>query len=622
MSATSGRRRRFGIVVAVVLLAAAAIPLAVTDPFARASSSSGATDNSYPTSLQTVTRRSLSSQTQVSATLGYAGSYTIAVPGGSSGSSTSDDAATVQSDAATLAGDRAGLSAARSQLRDDERLGCPVASAATVTSALGASSNSGGGVSPSGTTGSPTHTGTTGATGTTGDADVAQALSSGESHASRDPSLRRPSPKRAAVPAATTGSATPTDDAAVLSGTVDSGGAATTYYFEWGRTSALAHRTAKAVLPAGAGGVTVSARIAGLATDTTYAFRLVARNSAGSSFGLPVTLKTSSSSCSAERAVIAIDRSVTGGAKVALSSARQALRSAEAGATNPNTTFTSVPRVGAVLRRGEKVYSLDDAPVPLFYGTTTLYRALSLGMAGPDVTELQRNLIALGFGAGLSATGRFTQATKDAVKAWQSSLRLTPTGVVRLGDVVVAPGALQVDTVAVRPGDVVQAGGTVLTATSRTPAVTISLNASEQSEVKVGDPVSITLPNNETTPGVVSYVGKVATSSSSGSTGSTGSSAATITVQVTPTHLSSTAGLDQAPVEVSITTASVHDVLVVPVDALLALASGGYAVEAAGPGTAHHLIAVSLGLFDDAAGLVQVSGVGLRRGQKVVVPNL
>jgi len=36
----------------------------------------------------------------------------------------------------------------------------------------------------------------------------------------------------------------------------------------------------------------------------------------------------------------------------------------------------------------------------------------------------------------------------------------------------------------------------------------------------------------------------------------------------------------------------------------------------------HHLVAVTLGLFDDADGLVQVGGSGLAPGQQIVVPNL
>ena len=83
--------------------------------------------------------------------------------------------------------------------------------------------------------------------------------------------------------------------------------------------------------------------------------------------------------------------------------------------------------------------------------------------------------------------------------------------------------------------------------------------------------------------------------------------------------------LDEAPVSVSITTASVQGALVVPVDALLALAGGdqagaaGYAVEVV-EGRVHRIQAVTLGLLDDAEGLVQVSGQGLAAGQRMVVP--
>jgi len=91
---------------------------------------------------------------------------------------------------------------------------------------------------------------------------------------------------------------------------------------------------------------------------------------------------------------------------------------------------------------------------------------------------------------------------------------------------------------------------------------------------------------------------------------------------VTPTDPAATGTLDQAPVTVTITTAAVHDALVVPVDALLARSSRGYAVEVVGTGGIHHLAPVSLGLFDDADGLVQVTSSGLAAGDRVVVPEL
>jgi hypothetical protein len=71
---------------------------------------------------------------------------------------------------------------------------------------------------------------------------------------------------------------------------------------------------------------------------------------------------------------------------------------------------------------------------------------------------------------------------------------------------------------------------------------------------------------------------------------------------------------------VSITTATVRNVLAVPVNALLALAGGGYAVEEVESTGVHQLVGVSTGLFDDATGMVEVSGPALAAGQHLVVP--
>jgi multidrug efflux pump subunit AcrA (membrane-fusion protein) len=78
--------------------------------------------------------------------------------------------------------------------------------------------------------------------------------------------------------------------------------------------------------------------------------------------------------------------------------------------------------------------------------------------------------------------------------------------------------------------------------------------------------------------------------------------------------------LDQAPVTVNITTASASNALVVPVGALLAQPSGGYAVEVVGAGSTRHLVPVTVGLFDDFTGVVQVTG-NLTPGERVVVPS-
>ncbi len=195
----------------------------------------------------------------------------------------------------------------------------------------------------------------------------------------------------------------------------------------------------------------------------------------------------------------------------------------------------------------------------------------------------------------------------------QGARGLSATGELLLGAVVFEPGPVRVT--AVMPNVGIGSGvmpGPILTVSSTARQVTIALDAALQGEVKVGDPVSITLPDNQTTPGRVSYVSSVASSGQGGST---------IQVDAVPSDPAATGNLDQAPVNVAITTASVNDVLVVPVDALLALSGGGYAVEEVTPAGAHHLVAVTTGLFDDADGLVAVSGSGLHVGQRVVVPG-
>jgi len=302
--------------------------------------------------------------------------------------------------------------------------------------------------------------------------------------------------------------------------------------------------------------------------------------------------------------------------------------------------YTMLPAAGQVISQGQVLYRVNDSPVVLLYGSTPAYRTLSAGATGADVAELNADLVALGYAtsAQLNPTSAsFWSATTTAVKKLQAALGMTQSGMLTLGQAVFEPTAVRVTTMSAQLGGDTQTGQTVMQATSTTRIVQVALVASQQTEVTVGDTVTITLPNNKTTPGVVSSVGAVATcSSSSGSgrsssssaapgtdtcsSGNSGSTTPTISVDVTPSDPAATGTWDQAPVRVGITTASVPSALVVPVTALLAQSVGGYAVEVVGAGGIHHLVLVSLGLFDDADGLVQVSGSELAAGQPVVVP--
>jgi multidrug efflux pump subunit AcrA (membrane-fusion protein) len=86
-----------------------------------------------------------------------------------------------------------------------------------------------------------------------------------------------------------------------------------------------------------------------------------------------------------------------------------------------------------------------------------------------------------------------------------------------------------------------------------------------------------------------------------------------------PTDPQAAGTLDQAPVTVNITTATARGALVVPVTALVAQSPGRYVVEVVGPENTRRWVPVTPGIFDDASGLVQVTGA-LTPGQRVVVP--
>jgi hypothetical protein len=302
--------------------------------------------------------------------------------------------------------------------------------------------------------------------------------------------------------------------------------------------------------------------------------------------------------------------------------------------------YTKLPAAGQVISQGHVLYRVNDRPVVLLHGSTPAYRTLSDGASGPDVAELNADLVALGYAtrAQLSPkSASFGPATTAAVMKLHAALGVTQNGTLSLGQAVFEPVAVRVTSVPAQPGGIAQPGETVMQGTSTTRQVQVALDAAQQTSMAVGNKVSITLPNNHTTPGVVSSVATVATcppssgpSSSSAtpgtdtcpSGGSGSSTTPTITVDVTPSHPAATGTWDQAPVQVGITTDSVPNALVVPVTALLAQSSGGYSVEVVGAGAGnHHLVPVSLGLFDDAEGLVQVTGPGLAAGQEVVVPS-
>jgi hypothetical protein len=285
--------------------------------------------------------------------------------------------------------------------------------------------------------------------------------------------------------------------------------------------------------------------------------------------------------------------------------------------------YTRLPSAGDEIGCGEVLYRVDDHPVALLCGRTPAYRPLYEGLRGPDVRELNRNLVELGYAdrSELRPSSKyFGSATAYALEELQDDLGLERTGSLELDQAAFLPGPLRITRVSATLGTMAQPGSPVAQATSTRRRVQADLDASQASSVEVGDRARVTLPDNQTVPGEVTRIGTVAGGGAGGAEAEADSASATIPVYIRLERDGDVGAIDEAPVQVEVTTERVKDALSVPVTALLARAGGGYAVETVGDGGERALVPVDLGAFDHANGLVQVSGSELAPGDQVVVP--
>ena len=182
--------------------------------------------------------------------------------------------------------------------------------------------------------------------------------------------------------------------------------------------------------------------------------------------------------------------------------------SSSSGGGSSSGTFTWLPAVGRTVRQGQVIYRVSGSPVVLLYGSVPAYRDLSEGLTGADVRELNTGLVKLGYATRAALGPRpgwdyYSAATAYAVERLQSKLGLTVTGTLSLGQAAFLPGPALITALGSTTalGGPATPGSVVATASSVTPVVTIDLDAAQQSEVKDGDPVAITLPDGSVTPG-------------------------------------------------------------------------------------------------------------------------
>ncbi|MGI5441978.1 hypothetical protein ACQEV4_32860 [Streptomyces shenzhenensis] len=201
-----------------------------------------------------------------------------------------------------------------------------------------------------------------------------------------------------------------------------------------------------------------------------------------------------------------------------------------------------------------------------------------------------------------------TASLIDAIKRWQPTAGVEPTGVLDVSDVVVTTGAARVGKVNAQLG--ADASADLLTITATTKTVTIPVDALDVGSIKKGQKVSVTLPDQSATPGEVSAISTIIQGAADAEGGS-GDPSQQLNVTVSLQDADAVQDVAAARVQVKFATETRKGVLTVPVGALLALSEGCYALRT----PEGRLLPVETGLF--AKGLVEVSGPGIAVGMKV-----
>ena len=279
-------------------------------------------------------------------------------------------------------------------------------------------------------------------------------------------------------------------------------------------------------------------------------------------------------------------------------------------------TFTALPSEGDILALGDVVYEVDGTNRSyLMYGARPAYRAIDIDSSnGPDVRQLEASLKRMGFpkilGHAFKPDWRFRARTETAVKQWQKRTGQEQDGRVELGEITFMPASVRVTQVVPELGSRAQPGAVVAYTSDTDLVVTLDLEADRRDILRVGDTVSVELPDGTDGPGTVSEIASVAQTLP-------GASGPTVAVTIELADAAVAGDLDGAEVTVSVVRETHPDVLTVPVDALLALREGGYALEMVADDGSTYLVRAEVGLFDDDG--VEISG-NFKAGDKVVVP--
>jgi hypothetical protein len=276
-------------------------------------------------------------------------------------------------------------------------------------------------------------------------------------------------------------------------------------------------------------------------------------------------------------------------------------------------TITRLVDQGVTVALGDELYRVNEQPVNLLYGVVPMFRDLGPGNSGADVEQLEANLAALGYD-GFTVDDQYAESTAQAVRAWREDIGAAPTGTVARGDVIFLPEGGQVDALRVDVGDVVAPGRAILDITGTDQVASLEADVDDRDRFEVGIEVTVLLPGGDEVAGTVSATAVVEVRSESPDGSTDTESILQVEIALDEQAPDEFVG---APVDVVVAVDERTDVLLVPVNALLALVEGGYGLEVVADDGTTSIVAVEIGLF--AEGKVEINSAEVAEGTVVGV---
>ncbi|MEI2777569.1 MAG: peptidoglycan-binding domain-containing protein [Tetrasphaera sp.] len=150
-------------------------------------------------------------------------------------------------------------------------------------------------------------------------------------------------------------------------------------------------------------------------------------------------------------------------------------------------------RNGDRIRSGQQLFAVDLEPVTVIAGAIPMFRDITPGVKGPDVSQVQRFLAAEGLYSG-PADGIAGRGTAMAVRAWQSRLGLNQTGVLQRRDLIVVPTlplTVQVDPRVLTVGKELSGGEVLVRAFAPEPEFSIRTTKAVEARLTPQTPITV-----------------------------------------------------------------------------------------------------------------------------------